>query len=150
MIENAPPIMRADHSSPQRGGVAVPVLLFGVFAGPLAWGIQLVVNYALAVYPCFSAGVARASVPPGSQSGWSAILAINISAGILALVGAAVSWRNWGSVHNEHPGSTSHALEGGEGRIRFLALCGMMTGLGFFAAIVFDTIALSMVPQCTG
>jgi hypothetical protein len=149
MIENAKAQTLAHHPSPHRDRVAVPLLLFGLALGPVAWGLQLVVNYSLAVQPCFFAGAARTSVMPGSQS-CGAILAINLIAAVLALIGAAVSWRNWGAVHNEYPGSTGHALEAGEGRTRFLALCGMMTGLGFFAAIVFDTIALSMVPQCAG
>ena len=41
-------------------------------------------------------------------------------------------------------------LEAGEGRTRFLAVCGLMSALGFAAAILFNTIAVLTVPPCVG
>lgn len=150
MIEDAKAQALARHPSPHRDRVDLSLLLFGVFVGPVAWGIQLIVNYALAVHPCFPGGVARLSLLPGWHAAWPGILVINVIAAILALIGAAISSGHWNATRHEHAGSIGHALEAGEGRSRFLALCGMMTGFGFFAAIVVNTIALSMVPQCAG
>jgi hypothetical protein len=68
----------------------------------------------------------------------------------VCLLGSFVSWNNWNRTHAEHPGPTSHLLEVGEGRTRFISVVGMMAGLGFFAAILFDTVALFLVPPCIG
>jgi hypothetical protein len=142
--------LASTHPSPHRDRVDIGWLFFGVFAGPVAWGLQLVINYALAAYPCFPDGSPRVGVLPGWHAAWAIILALNIIAALLALAGAAISHQNWHAAREEHHGPASHALEAGEGRTRFLALCGMMTGFGFFAAIIFNTISVLMVPQCSG
>jgi hypothetical protein len=81
---------------------------------------------------------------------WLANLAINLLAIAVALVASEVSRRSWHATSGEHPGSSEHLLEAGEGRTRFLAMAGWLTGLGFALAIVFDTVALLTVPQCPG
>lgn len=149
-MQNTDSIMRAQHPSPHRDRVSLGSLFFGLFAGPVAWGIQLVTNFALASNRCYPDGISRATILPGWQWSSPTILAINIVAAILALIGAAVSYSHWQAVRNEHQGSARQLVEAGEGRTRFLALWGVMTGLGFFVAIIFDTVALSMVPQCAG
>ncbi len=149
-MQNTHSLGEAEHPSPHRDRVSTPLLFFGLFAGPVAWGVQLVANFALASHRCYPSDMPRASILPGWQWSSPAILAINIAAAILALIGAAVSFAHWQAARHEHQGSVGHAVEAGEGRTRFLALWGVMTGLGFFVAIVFDTIAFLMVPQCTG
>jgi hypothetical protein len=37
------------------------LLMFGIFAAPAAWALQLVASYALAATSCFSGGVATAA-----------------------------------------------------------------------------------------
>jgi hypothetical protein len=139
-----------EHPSPHRDQVSVSLLFLGLFAGPVAWGLQLVTNFALASYRCFPSDVPRSSLLPGWQWSSAAILAINVAAAILALAGAAISYWHWQVARREHQGSVRHAVEVGEGRTRFLALWGVMTGLGFFVAIIFNTVAFVMVPQCAG
>ncbi|MDQ2802823.1 MAG: hypothetical protein M3Y41_09110, partial [Pseudomonadota bacterium] len=63
---------------------------------------------------------------------------------------AAVAWRIWRETRGERPGKTASLLEVGEGRTRFLALVGILMGLGFAIAIVFDTVVLLVVPLCAG
>ena len=43
------------------GGIGLGALLFGLCAGPAAWFLQLVVNYALASYACFPMTSAHSS-----------------------------------------------------------------------------------------
>jgi hypothetical protein len=143
-------IMGAQHPSPHRDQVSVSLLFLGLFLGPVGWGLQLITNFALASYRCYPDAVPRVSILPGWQWSSPAILAINVAAAVLALIGAAISYLHWQAVRHEHYGSVGHLIEAGEGRTRFLALWGVMTGLGFFVAILFDTVALSMVPQCSG
>ncbi|HLH12619.1 MAG TPA: hypothetical protein VKV77_12175 [Methylovirgula sp.] len=140
--------IRTQHPPPQH--VAVPLLFFGLLIGPAAWSLQLVTNYALAAYRCYPDDMPRATILPNWHWSSPTILAINVIAAILALVGAAISVQNWRAARAEEGASISETLGEGVGRTAFLALWGIMTGLGFFAAIIFDTIALSMVPQCSG
>jgi hypothetical protein len=149
-MQNTNFIGAPEHPSLHRDQVSVPLLLLGVFAGPVAWGLQLVTNFALASHSCFPSDVPRTSILPGWQWSSPAILAINIAAAVLSLAGAAISYRHWQAVRHEHHGSVRQAVEAGEGRTRFLAIWGVMTGLGFFVAIIFNTIGFLMVPQCTG
>jgi hypothetical protein len=139
-----------EHPSPHRERVNLALLLFGVFAGPVAWSAQLVANYILAVDPCFLTRVVRTEPVLRASSDWPAILIVNLVAALLAIAGGIISLRLWRESRHEHPGTASHAVEVGEGRTRFLALWGVMTGFGFLAAILFDTIALFLVPRCSG
>lgn len=147
-MQNTNSVGEAGHPSPHRDRVSASLLFLGLFAGPVAWGLQLVTNFALASYRCYPGYAPRSSILPGWQWSSPAILAINIAAAILALAGAAISYWHWQASRDEHHGSVGHAVEAGEGRTRFLAVWGVMTGLGFFAAIMFDTVAFLMVPQC--
>jgi hypothetical protein len=150
MASDSSALPHTHHPSPYRARVSIVSLLFAAWAGPLAWAAQLIANYALAAYPCFSAGVAHAHVLANWRHEWPLLLAINLVALLLSLSGAALSARFWQATRGEHEGEAGHALDAGEGRTRFLALCGLMTGLGFFGAILFNTVGLFLVPQCAG
>jgi hypothetical protein len=138
------------HPSPHRDRVSLAARFFGLMAGPAAWFGQLVANYALSSVACYPNDLPRVHAAPLWHSAWGILLVINILGMLLALAASFVSWRKWGTTHAEHPGPTSHLLEVGEGRTRFISFVGMMAGLGFFAAILFDTVALFLVPPCIG
>jgi uncharacterized membrane protein YeiB len=138
----------ARHPAPHRDRISLNILLFGLFGAPVAWLGQLIVNFALASHACFSASMSRSRVLPGWEEIWFVLLLINIAAIMVALIAAATSYRNWHSTKEEHPSSSEALLETGEGRTRFMAASGIMTGLVFLIAILFDTIALFVVPQC--
>lgn len=150
MAANTGSVAAANHPSPHRDRVGLVSLLFGAFGGPAAWAAQLIANYALASYSCYPRIAPQAEVLPGWQGIWTVLLIINLLAIVVALVAAAVSLRTWRATRDEHPGGYGHALEAGEGRSRFLGIVGIMTGLGFLLAVVFDTVALFIVPQCIG
>lgn len=130
--------------------VSLPWLLFGVFGGPAAWVGQLITTFAVASYPCFPGGVSRTVVLPGWGWVWPVVLVLNLVALAAALAAAAVSLRIWRATGDHHPLTTHGLLAGGAGWPGFLAACGIMTGVVFFAAIVFDTVALFVVPTCAG
>ncbi len=138
------------HPSPHRAKVSLAALLFGLVGGPAAWFGQFVANYALASFACFPHDTPRVGTGPLWPSVPTAMLAINIAGMAIALLAAFVAWRLWSVTHGEQPGPTSHLLEVGEGRTRFLAVVGLMAGLGFFGAIAFNVVALLMVPTCAG
>jgi hypothetical protein len=138
------------HPSPHRAKVSLLSLFFGLMAGPAAWFGQLAANYALASFACYPHDIPRVHAAPLWHPVWGILLAVNILGMVVALIAAFVSWRNWNMTHGEHPGPTSHLMEVGEGRTRFISVVGMMAGFGFFAAILFDTVALFLVPPCIG
>jgi len=89
-------------------------------------------------------------VAPGFHSARTIVLLLNLLAAAIALAGAGLSYQHWQATRMEQRGDAEHAVESGEGRTRFLALWGVMAGLGFFIGILFNTLALLMVPTCAG
>lgn len=137
--------------SPHRDGVHKGALLAFVWAGPVAWAAQLLCNFALASHTCFpQPATPLTQILPGWQRVWAALLIVNALAAAVAIAAAVMSLRHWYRAREEASGSSHDAFEAGEGRTRFLALCGVMNGFGFLAAIGFNTIALFVVPQCIG
>jgi hypothetical protein len=147
-MENATVLSSDTHPAPHRDMVPATALFLGLFAGPLVWGLQLIINFAVAAHACYPGDTPFIGTP--RHSIWAITLFINLLAAALALAGSALSYRHWRATRNEHHGSAGHALEAGEGRTRFLALWGVMTGCGFLLAILFNTLAFFMVPQCLG
>ena len=135
------------HPAPARGAVPLPLLTFGVVAGPAVWIFHLTANAVLAAHGC-----ARGVIGPAT-SNWGgtrfALVGIDAVALVVALASAGASLWCWRAVRGEH-GGTGDVAQVGEGRTRFIAMCGLMTGLGFAVAILFDAFAAIMVPRCSG
>lgn len=130
-------------ASPTARRVAGPTLLLAALAaGPGAWAIQLVVDYGLASHACFPGAVPLRQSPPGGWTGEAAVLlALNLACLALAAAGAAVSLR---ALRRAGP-----RPEGAEPRrTRFLAYCGLLSGVGFSLAVLFDTVVVLAVPGC--
>lgn len=136
--------------SPHRTRVGLTILLLGLIGGPGAWIAQLLASYIVASRVCYPHDQPLHGIGAESALIWSLLLAINVAALVIALLCASVSYRSWRATRAEQPGSTSHLLEVGEGRTRFIAVVGMLAGLGFCLAILFDTVALFVVPPCIG
>jgi hypothetical protein len=79
-----------------------------------------------------------------------ALLAINLAAIAAALAAGMLALRLWRRTREIHPPVYNQLLPAAAGRIRFLAICGVLTGFGALAAIIFDLIALLAVPPCAG
>ncbi|HEY7900324.1 MAG TPA: hypothetical protein VIC25_03975 [Caulobacteraceae bacterium] len=115
------------------------LLILALAAGPAAWIGQLVIGYGISSYACFPATApAQISPPPGWSGEVAGLLALNLACLILSLLGAALAFRLW-----RRPGAGPAA-----GRTRFLAGCGLFSGLGFALAILFDTVPILGVPAC--
>jgi hypothetical protein len=131
------------HPSPGRESVRLELLFFGLCAAPIAWTLQFLINYGLASHACYPRDMSQ---PEGGL--WYGPLAINLVAILVSLAAAIVSYAMWRSARREHSGASGQALEVGEGRTRFMALLGMMTGLGFLFATICDTVVLLVERQC--
>ena len=130
--------------------VSSAMLLFSVLGAPGAWSVQLLVDYGLAAHHCYPTAtpVIAATVPGGWV--YPLLAALNVMAIMLAILSTLAARTIWNRTKDEHGSSTYHLLSAGEGRTRFLAMCGQLAGLGFLVAILFDTFAIYMVPQCFG
>jgi hypothetical protein len=134
------------HPAPQRNRVGLAALLFGIAAAPAGWNAQLLLSVALSGHACYPR--ARLLSVPLWGNLWWILLAISIFGIVLAIAGGAVAGRSWRRTHTESPGSAHHLLDRGEGRTRFMAMCGMLTSAVFLLALVFGTAAFFLVPMC--
>jgi hypothetical protein len=125
-------------------------MLFAVVGAAAAWSVQLLVDYGLAAHRCYPADrpVTSASVP----GGWvhPLLAGLNIAAIVAAILSMLAARTIWNRTKDEHNSSPHQLLTAGERRTRFLAMVGQLAGLGFVIAILFDTVAIYMVPRCFG
>jgi hypothetical protein len=137
----------SDHApaAPRRHEVGLLVLLAALVAAPTIWGLRLVLNFALASYFCFPGSIRHYALPGWT---WPTLLGVDALALAVAVLAALASWRNWQASRDEAAAAGAPLIELGEGRTRFLALWGLMTGVGFAVAIGFDLVALWIVPVC--
>lgn len=148
MTIDAAALQTVAHPAPHRRRAGLLALAFGVAGGPLAWGVHLVVNYGIASHACFPGAVPRSQPPSGVGGLWWLLLSIDLIAIAVAAAAALVSYRSWRATRRELAGRARDLVEIGEGRTRFLALWGLLTGVGFLLAVVFDGVALWVLPLC--
>jgi hypothetical protein len=119
-------------------------LLFGVFAAPFAWAVQLAVSYALAATSCFARGVAKAgSMVTGATH--AAMIAVAIVCAAIAIAGLVVAMRERRLAREPHASQARHAS-----RSRALADVGALCSALFLAAIVYSIVMLALSPHCPG
>jgi amino acid transporter len=140
----------AEHPAPQAQRVSSRESFFALFAGPLAWFIQLVVGYALASEPCFRARSRAAAPPPELLWTKPGMVALTVVAVAISMASFAISMRAFNRTRNEARGGAHHVMEAGAGRTRFLALWGMVLGAGFAVAAAITAVAFIAVPRCAG
>ncbi len=133
------------HPAPHRHAVSFALLVLALVATPCLWGVRLVTNYALDSHFCFP-GDARRNAVPGWV--WPTLLGIDVLVLLLAVAATLISYRNYQATRTELAAPCAPLIEIGEGRTRFLALWGLMIGVGFVVAMLFDLVALWVVPAC--
>ena len=136
------------HPSPKRGRVGGFELAFALWGGPLAWFVQLNVNYALVAQPCFPGPNRNLELPGEAQ--WAFVAAVVVYLLLLAVAVAAglLSVRLFQRTRDETVGSDTDVEEAGTGRTRFLSYWGMLLGFGFAVVILVNAAGLIMVPPC--
>jgi hypothetical protein len=137
------------HPAAQRERVGLLTLGIAVFGAPLLWLVQLVLSYMLASYACYP------QWSPLRTPLWTGLWTMLLVIGALALAGAIgswlLAWRAWRKTRSEQHGSHQGLLDVGEGRTRFVAMCGMLMSGGFFVVLLFTTATtLFLVPACPG
>jgi hypothetical protein len=135
------------HPAPHRDRAELSALAFGLAGAPFAWALQLFVNYGIASRVCFPGAIPQLSAI-GTSSAWFTILVVELVALAVSVLAAVISYGSWRATRHEAAGETSHMVEAGEGRTRFLALWGLLTSVGFAIAIMFSLVGLFVVPLC--
>ena len=146
MSTQALPPIKVSHPAPHRGRVGLAPLLFGIAAAPAAWNAQLLISVALSGHACYPRD--RLLAAPLWSGLWSILFTISVAGIVIAIVGGLVAWRSWQHTREERPGSAHQLIASGDGRTRFMAMCGMLASAVFLIALVFGTAALFLVPPC--
>ena len=136
----------ATHPAPHRHRVSFAALMFGIIAAPVFWLGQMTLGYGVSAVTCY--GGDHPTTITSATALRSALIAFDAIAIIAAIAGGIVSYMSWRAVRNEKEGGQRQALEIDDGRVRFMALWGIMSSLWFFIAIAFSTIASVTVPLC--
>jgi hypothetical protein len=144
MMDASNTIHTTRHGPPPRQ-VGAAVLLLALAAGPLAWGLHLVLNYGFASQACFPGLTPRADAA-GLDWLWTLLIAIDLIGMAGCALAVLLSWRNWREAPRHLP--VDKEIETGAGRSRFLASWGMLTSGLFALAIVFDFLGLWVLPLC--
>jgi hypothetical protein len=136
----------AVHPAPVIRAVAPPALWFGLFGAPAVWSLQLLTTYALVAHGCYpDAEPMTIPVVPGLRA---LVLGAGAAALAVALLAGGRAWRSWRAVQHEHQGEHEGLLEVGEGRIRFMALAGMLLSAVFVLGIVMNMVPVLLMRPC--
>jgi len=146
MNEN-PAIAGSSHPAPHRERAPFPALAFGLFAAPLAWAAHLLLNYSIAGHSCVGAAIPDFRVG-STRVEFTSILLIDLCAIALAIAAGYVAYCLWERTKEEKGGDMHHLVHAGEGRTRFLAMCGMLTSLLFGLAVLIDALGAMVGPPC--
>ena len=76
------------------------------------------------------------------------LIGADIAVVLVAAGAALLSYRNWERTRREAEGGPDQRLETGEGRTRFMSLCGMITSVGFAVAAAFTLVGAVALPLC--
>ena len=142
------------HPAPSRGHIALPALWFGLFGGPVAWSVQTLVNLPVASHGCYPT-LSPLEAPITGVRGIAFF--VSLLALVVCVAAAAVSFRSWLRLRGEHQQGSGRGsehtpaaalAETGEGRTRFMALCGVLTSLTFLVLSLVHTAAIFLVSPC--
>ena len=141
---SAPP--KGKHPAPARHAVTALALAFGLSAAPLAWLATHLGAYFLSSHLCAPMNGVRASSMASAAS--PPFLLLTAVMFILALAGLAVSLVSWRKTRTERGGGEAQLLDVGEGRTRFLSMCGLLVSAAFLGLFLFTVVPMLVAPLC--
>lgn len=141
---------RPSHPSPHRDRTPLWRQFFGLFTAPVAWFLQFNIAYGLTSYACYPDGVALGHFAPGWAWTRVAAIVVTLVAAGLAIWSSLVALGVWRAARGEKKGDSSHLIEAGEGRTRYLGVWGTLTSFGFLAVILFDLVMAFGASACRG
>lgn len=134
------------HSAAAHEPVSRGRLAFGIVAAPAAWAAQLIANYLFATGACYPKDV---PLPEPRGSGvWWVMLAVSVVAPVFGLVVLGVTAASVRRSRGRSATTASSVTARGEGRTRFLTVCGLITSAGFLIVIFLTSAAFFLLPLC--
>jgi hypothetical protein len=127
------------------------LIMYGLFIPPLAWAIELYLNFGLASHACFPDGAPRASFLPGWEGIWIVLVAVSLICAAICAIGLISSGYSWRSLSRERPPAEAigEVLHPSEGRLRAFAVSGLIVSGLFTVAILFDSLYLWALSTCS-
>jgi len=138
------------HPAPHAHKLSTGLAFFMLFAGPLAWFVQLCGSAWLLGWPCFP--MMDRYVEPLPYFRWTrtAAVVLLVVCTLVALAAGWVSLIKLREVMGEKEGSHTDLIEIGHGRTRFTAIWGVILGFGFAIATLLTIIPFFTVSRCAG
>ena len=113
---------------------------------PLAWALEVLIGYSLAAHACYPNDVALATPT------WSDLRVIvegvSMVLWLLLFVGAGIAWSNWKATRPQSNVDPHRIVQSGDGRPRFMALCGVIVSGLFALVLLFTSVGILWVPSC--
>jgi hypothetical protein len=134
------------HQAPRRGTVALPTLWFGIFGAPIAWALQLIVNYSLVAHYCYPSHAPLRVPRVGGVRG--AAIVVSVIVVVIALLALATAIRSWGGIRHGHEAEHRQLAEVREERARFMAHAGILLSVVFLFATLMTTVPLITNSLC--
>jgi hypothetical protein len=125
--------------------------MYGLLIPPLAWAIELYLNFGLASHACFPDGAPRASFLAGWEGIWTVLVAVSIVCAVICAIGLISSGYSWRSLSRERPPAEviGEVPRPSEGRLRAFAVSGLIVSGLFAVAILFDSLYLWALSTCS-
>ncbi len=120
---------------------------FAFFGAAAAWSVQLIVGYALLAHACYpQADPLLLPTAAGFRSAAGVVTVITL---VVALAALSLAWRLVVATEGRRMNFADAAAVSDEGGIpRYLAFAGVLIGIIFTLAVVFNGIALIIEPTC--
>jgi hypothetical protein len=139
-----PPLVAEDR---REASVGLGPLWFGLLGGPVAWSLQLLVDYPLVAHYCFP-DAARRTVPTIDSLQILVIIVsvLALAVAIAALLTSLRSWRTSGGNFGRERVTLVEAAPP-PGRVRFMALGGILaSGLTIIGIVLHGGFILMLAP----
>jgi len=138
------------HTQPREEAGRLHESFFALFAGPLAWVVQLYSGYALASQACYPGSERRLALP--AHLGWTraAIAIVMLAACLVSLLALASSLRSYRRSAGAMGCDSAEPIRAAAQRTCFLALSGMVFSAGAAVGSVLTFFAYFVLPQCAG
>lgn len=141
-MPNDPPL----QTKSGRPGPGVVRLFAGMVIAPFAWSLQMLVGYGLTAHACFPTEMALgAPLWPHLRV---IVGGVSVALWLLLLVGCAIAWANWKATRAHSDATSDDIIQSGDGRPRFMALCGVVVSGLFAIVLLFTSVGILWVPSC--
>ncbi len=143
---SAPPLVTEDGRGAAVGLVA---LWFGLLGGPVAWTLQLLVDYPLVAHYCFPDAAKR--IVPTIDSLHLLVIVVSVLALALAVAALFTAVRSWRASGGEFGSARTTLTDAAPppGRVRFMALGGILASSLTIVGIVIHGGFILMLAPCT-